>query len=78
MLAPDAAAHTKSKAKGYQITFMKEEGQCNELGVLCIIMYIIAINLPMFASEHALQIKEKICFFFLSKYGSVESGACSN
>ena len=42
---------------------MKEEGQCNELGVLCIIMYIIAINLPMFASEHALQIKEKICFF---------------
>ena len=42
---------------------MKEEGQCNELGVLCIIMYIIAINLPMFASEHALQIKEKNMFF---------------
>jgi len=30
VLAPDAAAHTKSKAKGYQITFMKEEEQRNE------------------------------------------------
>jgi hypothetical protein len=53
---------------------MKEEGQCNELGVLCIIMYIIAINMPMFASEHALQIKEEKNVFFLSKYGSVKSG----